>query len=130
MRITKRWLSVVVFILILSFASITMSCESDSKAIEDVTTEFVTAYQNQQYSTCLVYLSNRLRNSEGDQNLINRLQTAKLFPEGFTLGNVDKPTVDKTKATVLVVMVGPLNLTSKVELSLIKEDNVWKINDF
>jgi hypothetical protein len=126
----KRYLLILVTLLILPSALLCVSCTNDTKAIEDVVTEFITAYKNQQYSICLDYMSNKLRDSEGDQALITRLQVARLFTGTSTIRSIGTPTITKTKATIWVDLVGPFNLTSSVELTLIKEDGNWKIHDF
>jgi hypothetical protein len=123
-------LLILVTLLILPSALLCVSCTNDTKAIEDVVTEFITAYKNQQYSICLDYMSNKLRDSEGDQALITRLQVARLFTGTSTIRSIGTPTITKTKATIWVDLVGPFNLTSSVELTLIKEDGNWKIHDF
>ena len=126
----KRCLLTLFALLLLPSTLLCISCTSDSKAIQDVATEFVTAYKNQQYSICLDYMSQKLRDSEGDQELINRLQLARLFTGTSTIRSIGTPSISKTKATVWVDLVGPLNLTSSVELTLIKEEGRWKIYDF
>ena len=126
----KRCLLTLFTLLLLSSTLLCISCTSDTKAIQDVATEFVTAYKNQQYSLCLDYMSNKLRESEGDQALINKLQVSRLFTGTSTIRSIGTPTISKTKATVWVDLVGPLNLTSSVELTLIKEDGRWKIYDY
>jgi hypothetical protein len=126
----KRCLLTLFALLLLSSTLLCISCTSDSKAIQDVATEFVTAYKNQQYSICLDYMSQKLRDSEGDQELINRLQLARLFTGTSTIRSIGTPSISKTKATVWVDLVGPLNLTSSVELTLSKEEGRWKIYDF
>jgi flagellar capping protein FliD len=114
----------------LSTSLLTVSCTSDTKAIENVVTEFVNSYKNQQFSSCLDYLSNRLRNSEGDQSLLNKLQEKRLFTGTSTIDKIEITSITKTRATVRVELVGHLNLKSSIELSLIKEEGLWKINNF
>ena len=126
----KHCLFTLLALLLLSSTLLCISCTSDTKAIQDVATEFVTAYKNQQFSLCLDYMSNKLRESEGDQALINKLQVARLFTGTSTIRSIGTPTITKTKATVWVDLVGPLNLTSSFELTLIKEDSRWKIYDY
>ena len=70
----KRRLLIVVMALLIIVNVFGSSCVNNDQAIRAVATDFMAAYQNQEYSRCLDYLSNHLRRSSGDQQLINRMQ--------------------------------------------------------
>ena len=126
----KKRLYLVLMALFVLLNAFTLSCVNNDQAIKDAVTDFITAYQNQEYSRCLDYLSNRLRSSEGDQKLINRMQLTRLFSGSSNLKNIGQPSIDGKTAKVWIDIEGLLGFTNTVELSLIKEDGKWRIDGF
>lgn len=125
----KRF-SYVFLCLLLAVSIFSVACTNDKSAINEVTVGFVSAYQNQQYSLCLDYLSNRFRTSTGDQSLINRMQLARLFSGTSKLKNIGEPTLNGDSAKVWVDIEGLLGFTNSVQLSFLRENGEWKIDGF
>ncbi len=121
---------VIALLGLLLFAVGATSCVNNKAEIEQTTKGFVTAYQNQQYSQALDFLSTRLRTSEGDQKLINRMQVARLFSGTSQLKDIGEPTITGDTAKVWVDVQGLLGATNSIQLSLVKENGKWKIDGF
>ena len=126
----RKRLGIVLMILFVLLGIFSSSCMNEDQAIRDVVTNFVEAYKNQEYSGCLDYLSNRLRSTEGDQKLINRMQLTRLFSGSSKLKNIGQPTIDGNNAQVWIDIEGLLGLTNTVKLSLLKENGKWRIDGF
>ena len=126
----RKRLGIVLMMLLVLMSIFSLSCMNDNQAIRDVVTNFIGGYQNQEYSRCLDYLSNRLRSSEGEQQLINRMKLARLFSGSSNLKNIGQPSIDGKSAKVWIDIEGLLGFTNTVELSLIKEDGKWRIDGF
>ena len=120
----------LLLVVMLSCALLAVSCSNDTQAIKTVVTDFVTTYQNQQYSVCLDYTSNHVRTSTGDQALTNKLEVANLFLGTTEIKSITILTISRTRATVRVDMVGFANIKNSKQLTLIKESGHWKIDDF
>jgi hypothetical protein len=127
----NRWLKGILLVSTLLVSIGTSSCAANAQdSIQDTVTQFVVAYQGQQYSRCLDYVSQRLRDSSGDQALINRMQVARLFSGTAQLKSVGQPSISGSTGTVWVDMEGLLGMTNTVKLSLIREKGRWKIDGF
>jgi hypothetical protein len=106
-----------------------VSCAPTKTQINEVVTNFITAYQNEQYSECLDYLSNHLRTAIGDQTLINRMQFKRLFSGSAQLKSIGEPSINGNIATVWVDTQGLIG-TNTTQLTLLKENGHWKIDGF
>jgi hypothetical protein len=71
-----------------------------------------------------------LRKAEGDQQLINRMKLARLFSGSSKLKSIGQPVISNDTAQVWIDIEGLLGFTNTVQLSLIKEDGKWRIDDF
>jgi hypothetical protein len=120
-------IAAVLLLLVMTFG---VSCVDDTKSIEDTVSGFVAAYQGQEYSKCIDYMSKRMRTSTGDQVLINRMQVARLFSGNSSVKSIGTPSIANGRATVWVDMVGLLNITNTVQLSLVKEGGRWMIDGY
>jgi hypothetical protein len=58
------------------------------------------------------------------------MQVARLFSGSSKLKSVGEPIIDGNIAKVWVDIEGLLGLTNSVQLSLIKENGKWKIDEF
>ena len=127
----KPFTVLILIILLTVSAAGSLSCAiSDEEAIEETVTGFFTAYENKEYSRSLEFLSERLKMSLGDEEIINRLRTAQFLGDFTRLKSMGELKIGSATATVWVDLEGFLDIVRTVQVSLIKENGNWKINSY
>ena len=126
----RKKILMLVLIMVSCVVVLPVSCGiNDKQAIVSTVTNFYDAYQNREYSRCIEYLSDRLRNSTGDRNVISSLQTGRLWSGFVKLNNIGDPKITGKTARVWVDIEILLGLVKSSEISLIKEGIRWKIDN-
>ena len=128
MKIFKL-ITLVVLLFVLVFGS-SACAVTDEEAIQQTVTGFFTAYENREYSRCLEFLSERLKASLGEEEVIDRLRTAQFLGDFTKLKSMGELKIGSTTATIWVDTEGFLDIVKTVQVSLVKEDGIWKINNY
>ncbi len=100
---------------------------TDEEAIQQTVTGFFTAYENREYSRCLEFLSERLKASAGEEEIIETLRTAQALGDFTKLKSMGELKVGSTTATVWVDIEGFADIVKTVQISLVKEGGEWRI---
>jgi len=103
---------------------------TDEKAVQQTVTGFFTAYEKKEYSRCLEFLSERLKASLGEEEIINRLRTAQFLGDFTRLKSMGELKTGSTTATAWVDLEGFSDIVKTVQVSLVKEDGNWKISSY
>ena len=103
---------------------------TDEKAVQQTVTGFFTAYEKKEYSRCLEFLSEKLKASLGEEEIINRLRTAQFLGDFTRLKSMGELKLGSTTATVWVDLEGFSDIVKTVQVSLVKEDGNWKISSY
>jgi hypothetical protein len=125
----KKWFLIFVCTIMLISPLLTSCVVNDDQGIKNTVTGFFSAYQSESYSQCLKYLSQRLRTSESETVIIDRLQDARVFIE--SLNGMETPVITDKSAMIWVdVMIGGMSARQvmKIQMFLIKEESRWKID--
>jgi len=126
----RKKILMLVLIIVSGVAALPVACGiNDEQAIVSTVTNFYEAYQNREYSRCIEYISSRLRNSEGDRNVMNSLQSGRLWSGFVQLKSVGNPKISGNTARVWVDIEKILGLVTSTEVSLIKEGGSRKIDN-
>ena len=126
MKIFK--LTTLLALLILLVFSSSTCAVTDEEAIQQTVTGFFTAYQNQEYSRCLEFLSEELKASLGEEEIIERLRTAQFLGDFTRLKSMGEFKIGTTRATVWVDIEGFAGIVKTTQLTLVKEDGNWGIS--
>jgi hypothetical protein len=126
----KKCFLLFVCTVMLIIPLITSCAADDDQSIKDSVTGFFTAYQSESYSQCLKFLSQRLRTSESETAIIDKLQSGRVFIE--SLNSIGIPEITDKSAMIWVdVIVGNGMMerqAMKLQIFLIKEGSGWKID--
>jgi hypothetical protein len=107
-----------------------VACVDDNQAIEDTITEFIVAFDDQQFSRCLELYSSRLRFSEGDTNLLQRLHDERAWDFNVSLKSIGEPQISGVNAVVWIdYQTGLLQTVNTKQIYLTKENGEWKIDN-
>ena len=117
-------------LLILLVVSLLGCAMTDEEAISQTVTGFFTAYENKEYSRCLEFLSEELKSSLGEKEIVNRLRTAQFLGDFTTLKSTGELKIGSTTATVWVDLEGFAGHVRTTQVSLVKEYNIWRISSY
>ena len=124
----KTFIILTLAVLLSISAAGSLSCEvSDEKAIQDTVEGFFTAYEKEEYSRSLEFLSESLKTSLGNEEIINRLRTAQFLGDFTRLKSMGELKIGSSTATVWVDLEGFLDIVRTVQVSLVKENGNWRI---
>ena len=119
---------VTIFVSLLVLSS---GCVIDNnKAVKDTVTSFFNAYQNREFSRCLDLFSERLRDSRGDNNLVNEMQSDRFWAGNVKLRSMGEPTFEGKKASIWVDYETLFGVVNTIQFTLVKEGSMWKIDDY
>ena len=119
--------TLLALLIVLVFSSSTCAV-TDEEAIQQTVTGFFTAYQNQEYSRCLEFLSEELKASLGEEEIIERLRTAQFLGDFTRLKSMGEFKIGITRATVWVDIEGFAGIVKTTQLTMVKEDGNWRIS--
>ncbi|MFC1971989.1 hypothetical protein ACFLVE_01090 [Chloroflexota bacterium] len=123
--------NILVFILAFLVVSATLAgaCgQDDEQVIKDTMTGFLTAYNDEDFNLCLDYVSDGLRSSKGDEQVIADLKEGKAASGNAILESMGKLEIDGKSAKISVSFSGFMGQVNTVRFPLIKESGSWKIN--
>lgn len=115
-----------ILVVLTAFAG---ACGQDNEQlIRETMTGFLTAYNDKDFSGCLDYMSDSLRNARGDEKLIADLQEGRASSGTAILESVRNLEIDGKKANISVRFQGFMGQVLTVRFPLIKESGNWKID--
>jgi hypothetical protein len=126
MKIFKS-ITLLALLILLVFSSLACTV-TDEEAIQRTVTGFFTAYQNREYSRCLEFLSEELKASLGEEEIIERLRTAQFLGDFTSLKSMGEFKIGTTQATVWVDIEGFAGIVKTTQLTLVKEGDNWRIS--
>ncbi len=122
---------IILVTLLLALLSGALACEvSDEKAIRDTVTGFFEAYENQEYSRTLEFLSEKLKAAEGEAEIIETLRATQILGDFTRLKSMGELEIDFNTATIWVDLEGFAGIIRTTQVSLVKEDEEWRIHGF
>jgi len=124
----------MVVLAVLSLAGLTACGKSDNEAIaiqdiQDTVVEFYDAYLIEDFTSCLEMLSTRLREDEGDENLVNRMKSVRTTIVPILVNELGGPLIAEGTATIWVTFFSPRELTQPIRHALVKEGEKWKLDE-
>lgn len=126
----KRILLVALVSSTLFMTLFLVACVDDKQAIEDTISEFIIAFDDQEFSHCLELYSNRLRLSEGDTNLLQQLHDERAWDFNVSLKSMGEPQISGANAVVWIdYQTGLLQTVNTKQIHLVKENDEWKIDN-
>jgi hypothetical protein len=127
----KSFILITLVTLLIVLAVGSLACAvTDEEAIQQTVTGFFTAYENKEYSRCLEFLSERLKASVGEEEIINRLRTAQFLGDFTRLKSMGELEIRGLTATIWVDLEGFLDTVKTAQVSLVKEDGNWRISNY
>jgi hypothetical protein len=127
----KSFMLITLVTLLIVLAVGSLACAvTDEEAIQQTVTGFFTAYENKEYSHCLEFLSERLKASVGEEEIINRLRTAQFLGDFTRLKSMGELEIRGLTATIWVDLEGFLDTVKTAQVSLVKEDGNWRISNY
>jgi len=102
--------------------------QDDELQIRETMTGFLTAYNDEDFSGSLDYISDNLRSDKGDEKIIADLQEGRASGGTAILESVRKLEIDGKKAKISVSFQGFMGQVMTVQFPLIKESGNWKID--
>ena len=127
----RVWPLIVAILMLLSMSGFSACSRTmDKELILETVVGFWEAYDKREFPVCLDYLSDRLRNEEGDDNLLNSLAAARESDGSVTIKDMGRPLMVGPKATIQVEMVFDNAGPKPTEHRLIKEGRNWKIDEY
>lgn len=121
--------SITLLSLLIIFVVGLLGCAvTDEEAIRQTVEGFFTAYENEEYSRCLEFLSEELKASLGEEEIIDRLRAAQFMGDFTKLKSMGELKLGTTTATVWVDIEGFADTVKTTQLSLVKEDGNWRIS--
>jgi len=125
----KRNILVIILAFLVVSATLAVACgQDDEQAIKDTMTGFLTAYNDDDFNRCLDYVSDDLRTSKGDEQVIADLREGKAASGNAFLESIGKLEVNGKSANISVSFSGFMGQVNTVRFPLIKESGSWKIN--
>ncbi|MBA7699863.1 hypothetical protein ES703_108567 [subsurface metagenome] len=119
----------MVVLAVLSLAGLAACRKSDNEAIQDTIVEFYDAYLIEDFTSCLEMFSTRLRANEGDENLVNRMESIETVIVPILVNELGEPLVTGETATIWVTFFSPWGLTQPIRHTLVKEGGKWKVDE-
>jgi hypothetical protein len=117
--------------LLVVFGLGSLACAvSDEEAIRETVTSFFAAYENQEYSRALEFLSDLLKDSTGEAEIIETMRSAQILGDFTKLKSMGELEIDFNTATIWVDLEGFADIVRTTQVSLVKEDGIWKIHGF
>lgn len=127
----KIWSLVLVILMLSSLAGfIACTRTRDKELVIETVVSFWEAYDKKEYTVCLDYLSDRLRDEKGDNNLLTSLAAAREADGGVKIKDIGRPMLIGPKATIQVETVFGKTGPRPTEHRLIKKGQDWKIDDY
>ncbi len=120
--------AIILTILVVLTAFAGACGQDDEQLIRETMTGFLTAYNDKDFSGCLDYMSDSLRNARGDEKLIADLQEGRTSSGTAMLESVRNLEIDGKKANISVRFQGFMGQVLTVRFPLIKESGNWKID--
>ncbi|NIM05164.1 MAG: hypothetical protein GTN65_06010, partial [Armatimonadetes bacterium] len=93
----------------------------DEKAIRQTVTDFFEAYENQEYSRTLEFLSEKLKAAEGEAEIIETLRATQILGDFTRLKSMGELEIDFNTATIWVDLEGFADIIRTTQVSLVKE---------
>ena len=120
--------AIILTILVVLTALAGVCGQDDEQLIRETMTGFLTAYNDEDFSGCLDYMSDSLRNAKGDEKLIADLQEGRASSGTAILESVRKLEIDGKKAKISVTFQGFMGQVVTVRFPLIRESGNWRID--
>lgn len=124
-----RYIIPVILSITVVLATFAGACgQDDEQLIRETMAGFLTAYNDEDFSGCLDYVSDNLRNAEGDEKIMADLQEGRASSGAAILDSVRNLEIDGKKANVSVSFQGFMGQVLTVKFPLIEESGNWKID--
>ena len=120
--------AIILTILVVMTAFAGACGQDDELLIRETMTGFLTAYNDEDFSGCLDYISDNLRSARGDEKIIADLQEGRTSGGAAILESVRKLEIDGKKANISVSFQGFMGQVMTVQFPLIKESGNWRID--
>lgn len=121
----------VTMIILLGLLIFAGACARDeSLVVRNTVVDFLDTLQNRDFDRCLEFFSRDLRDSEGDLSLVRKMQFDRVLGGAEEMQNLAEPLINGKQATIMIDYKGILGLKHERILSLSKEGNTWKIDQY